>query len=104
MGLRLGCIVLAALAACAGPQADTKEPQTAKEKQLEEAKSKGEVDPPNKNWGGWRYQGDRTDCFYLVGRKCFRSKKVACGAAHCAVKDCKIVGGGPATIQCKKKG
>ncbi|HTR54364.1 MAG TPA: hypothetical protein VMJ10_26910 [Kofleriaceae bacterium] len=104
MGLRLGCIVLAALVACAGPQADSSGPQTAKEKQLAEAKATGDIDPPSSKWGGWRYQGDRSDCFYVVGRKCFRSKKVACSAARCAVKDCKIVGGGPATIRCKKKG
>ncbi|HEY1557852.1 MAG TPA: hypothetical protein VGF94_23630 [Kofleriaceae bacterium] len=104
MGLRLACFVLAAaaLAACAGTQADSAGPQTAKEKQLEEAKTSGELDAPTSKWGGWRYQGDRADCFYVVGRKCFRSRKVACGAAHCAKHECKIVGGGPATVQCKK--
>src|SRR5207302_6484757 len=64
-----------------GSQGDGKEPKTAKEKQLQEAKTKGEVDAPNSKWGGWRYQGDRDDCFYVVGRKCFRSKKI--GRASC---------------------
>ena len=104
MGLRLGCFVLALLAACGGPQAEATGPQTAKEKQMLEAKASGDVDPPNSKWGGWRYEGDRGDCHYVVGRKCFRSKKVACGAMLCAVTDCMIVGGGPATVQCKKKG
>jgi hypothetical protein len=94
--------MLACLIACGGSQADSKEPQTAREKQLQEAKAQGEVDPAGKKWGGWKYQGDRDDCFYVVGRKCFRSKKVACGAAHCPLAQCKVVGGGPATVECKK--
>jgi hypothetical protein len=96
--------MIALLVACGGPQHEGKEPQTAKEKQLEEAKSKGELDAPTKKWGGWRYQGDRDDCFYVVGRKCFRTKKVACSAARCSPGSCEIIGGGPATVQCKKKG
>jgi hypothetical protein len=99
--MRLGCLVLALVVACGGSQ-NEKEPQTAKAKQLQEAKAKGEVDPPGKKWGGWRYQGDRDDCFYVVGRKCFRSKKVACGAAKCPMAQCQTVGGGPATVECKK--
>jgi hypothetical protein len=102
MLLRLGCFLLALLVACAGSQADSKEPQTAREKQLQEARAKGEIDGPDKKWGGWRYQGDRDDCFYVVGRKCFRSKKVACSAARCGKAQCEVVGGGPATVQCKK--
>jgi hypothetical protein len=94
--------MIAVVAACAGSQGDGKEPQTAKEKQLQEAKAKGEVDPPDAKWGGWRYQGDRDDCFYVVGRRCFRSKKVACSAAKCGPSDCQVIGGGPATVQCKR--
>src|SRR5579863_8324330 len=103
MGLRVGCFVLALAAACAGTTSDSAGPQTAKEKQLEDAKAKGELDGPSNRWAGWKYQGDRSDCFYVVGRKCFKSRKLACGAAHCAKHECKIVGGGPATVQCKKK-
>ena len=89
--------------ACGGTQSEANEPQTARETQLQEAKAKGEVDAPNSKWGGWRYQGDRKDCFYVVGRKCFKTKKIACSAAKCAKGTCEIVGGGPATVQCKKK-
>lgn len=105
MSHRVRCLILALLVACGGSQVDSKEPQTAKEKQLQDAKAKGDpVDPPGKHWGGWKYQGDREDCFYVVGRKCFRSKKVACGAAKCPMAQCKTVGGGPASVECKKKG
>ena len=100
---RPGCLLLVLSMACAGPKPDPNEPQTAREKQLREAKAKGELDSPTGKWAGWRYRGDRDDCFYVVGRSCFRSKKVACGAAHCPMDRCQVIGGGPATLQCKKK-
>ena len=94
---------LVLLLACGGPEKVEKgEPQTAKEKQLREAKASGEVDEGGKKWGGWRYQGDRADCFFLVGRKCFKSETAACQAAKCkAPKQCTTTGGGPATLSCK---
>jgi hypothetical protein len=97
------CLVFALLVACGGPQHEANEPVTAKQKQLQEAKANGELDGSRKKWGGWRYQGDRDSCFYVVGRKCFRSKKVACSAARCTPGACEIIGGGPATVQCKRK-
>jgi hypothetical protein len=102
MSLRLGCFVLACLAACGAPQVDPHEPKTAKEKQLREARANGELDQPDGQWAGWRYQGDRSACFFVVGRRCFKSRNAACQAAHCrAPKKCKSVGGGPATMRCK---
>ena len=100
---RVACILLVLCAACAGPRTDSKEPQTAREKQLQEARAKGELDVPTGKWGGWRYQGDRDDCFYVVGRRCFKTKKLACAAAHCALDRCGVVGGGPASVKCRKK-
>lgn len=92
--LSVGC------AGCGG-STSSNEPQTAKEKQLQEAKASGEASD-GKKWGGWRYQGDRNDCFYVVGRKCFKTEKQACGAARCrAPKKCDVTGGGPATVACK---
>ncbi len=95
-------LVILVLFACGSSHTETREPRTAKEKQMQEARASGELDEPGKKWGGWRYQGDRDDCFYVVGRKCFRSKKVACSAARCGKAQCEVVGGGPATVQCKK--
>jgi hypothetical protein len=96
---------VALLAAC-GPDASTKgsrEPRNAKEKQRLEARTKGES-PDNRKWGGWRYTGERDDCFFVVGRKCFKTEAAACQAAHCAApKHCEVTGGGPATISCAKK-
>ncbi len=99
--LPLAALVL--LLACGGPtRLEKGEPQTAKDKQLREAKASGELDPSGKKWGGWRYQGDRGDCFFVVGRKCFRSEAGACTAAKCkAPKTCSLVGGGPAAVSCK---
>jgi len=85
-------VLVLAFGACGGPaKVEKGEPQTAKEKQLREAKASGEV-----------YQGDRADCFFLVGRKCFKSETAACQAAKCkAPKQCTTTGGGPATLSCK---
>lgn len=90
------------------------EPQTAREKMLAEEKAKAkkkdggtsadddEVKPPgSKKWTKWRYEGDRKDCFFLFGRKCFKTEKAACGAAKCkAPSTCETEGAGPATVSC----
>jgi len=92
------CLVLVA---CGGPETSKHEPQTAKEKQMQEARASGELDKPSNKWAGWRYQGQRSDCFYVLGRRCFKTEKAACAAAHCKGK-CTATGGGPATIACSK--
>jgi hypothetical protein len=98
-------LLIVVLAACgSNTPTTTNEPQTAKEKQLREAKATGELKGGDaKKWKTWRYQGDRDDCFYVVGRKCFKTEKAACNAAGCASKKkkCDAVGGGPATVSCK---
>jgi len=100
------CLPLVLLFACAGPEKVEKgEPQTAKEKQLREAKASGELDENGgKKWGGWRYQGDRADCFFVVGRKCYKSEKAACNATPCGKqnKKCDLDGAGPAKVTCPK--
>jgi len=98
MSLRTVALVL--LVACGGSTVASDEPQTAKEKQLREAKAAGDTNAGK--WGGWRYQGDRNECFYVVGRRCFKSENAACQAARCrSPKKCDVVGGGPATVGCK---
>lgn len=82
------------------------EPQTAREKMLAEQKANPEPEEAatgGKKWNGWRYQGDRKDCFFLVGRKCYKTEKSACNAAHCkAPAKCTTEGAGPATMKCTK--
>jgi hypothetical protein len=79
------------------------EPQTAKEKQLQEAKAAGETDGGQAKWGKWRYSGDRNDCFYVVGKKCFKTEAAACQALKCkGGEKCRSSGGGPATMSCRK--
>ena len=69
---------------------------------MQEARASGEVDKSNGKWGGWRYQGDRKDCFFVVGRRCYKTENAACQAARCkAPKSCNSVGGGPATVSCR---
>lgn len=97
-------LAMVLLFACGGAAKTADEPQTAREKQLLEAKKNGELDDnKGKQWGTWRYSGDRGDCFYVVGRKCFKTKKAACGSLSCdkKKKKCDVVGGGPATVSCK---
>ncbi|HUJ57751.1 MAG TPA: hypothetical protein VLX92_04650 [Kofleriaceae bacterium] len=101
MSLRLIGMLL--VVACGAPPVDPHEPRTAREKQLQEAQASGEIDKPNSKWGGWRYQGDRKDCFFVLGRRCFKTEKDACVAARCkAPAVCDSIGAGPATITCKK--
>jgi len=102
MSLRLGLAAICFALGCGGPQSDPGEPQTAKEKQLREARANGEVYKPDTKWAGWRYQGDRKDCFFVVGRRCFKTEKAACASACKSPKLCEVTGGGPATMSCKK--
>ena len=98
--IRLALVVC--LLACAGgsaPRSD--EPTTAREKQRREAEAKGEADAGGK-WGGWRYTGERDTCFFVVGRRCFKTEAAACAAARCGKAKCAVEGGGPATVSCAK--
>ena len=96
-------VLLALVIGCGGAvPTDKNEPTTAKDKQLQEAKASGELDDSNTGkWGGWRYQGERKDCRFVLGRKCFKTEKAACSAAACKSK-CDVLGGGPATVSCHK--
>lgn len=50
----------------------------------------------------WRWKGDRKDCFYIVGNKCFDDKTKACKAAGCAVASCQLSKSAPVKARCKK--
>ena len=111
MSLRSLLLVATVVAGCSSGSMKVRkgEPQTAREKMLAEEKEhppdKDEPPPPgSKKWGGWRYQGDRKDCIFLVGKKCFKTENAACQAAHCkAPTKCEVEGGGPAVVKCEKK-
>jgi hypothetical protein len=93
--------VVATLVSCSGPTIDPNEPQTAAAKARQEAERNGET-TKGKNWGGWRYQGDRESCFYVVERRCFKTEAAACRAAKCQTPTkCNVDGAGPATVACK---
>jgi hypothetical protein len=112
--LALALAVAASCASCASGNMRVKkgEPQTAREKMLAEEKAKHENDknydedakpPGSKKWTGWRYSGDRKQCFFTVGRKCFKTENAACQAAKCkGDTHCEAEGAGPATMKCAK--
>lgn len=104
--MSLRALLLVALVGCATSSmtTDPNEPQTAREKQLREAKEKGELDrPTTSKSNAWTYAGDRKDCHYVIGRRCFKTRKVACATA-CGtnVKACKVIGAGPAQVSCNR--
>jgi hypothetical protein len=108
MSLRAVLLVCLLSLSCAGESMKVKkgEPQTAREKMLAEQKAnpdKDDAPPTSKQWTGWRYQGDRKDCFFVVGRKCYKTEKAACQAAKCKKPlECTSDDGAPAKMTCAK--
>jgi len=102
MPLRSVLSLLAVLAISCGGARPGDEPTTAKEKQRREARSD---DAPQgaKKWGGWRYKGERKECFYSLSGHCFKTEEAACAVAKCAGKKpkCFSTGGGPAIVSCR---
>ncbi|HMG55431.1 MAG TPA: hypothetical protein VK601_18165 [Kofleriaceae bacterium] len=93
----LGSLALA----CGGDPPRSGDPTTAKEKQRREAAAAGEATTGGKG-AGWRYTGDRDECFFVVGRRCYKTEATACAAARCSKTKCQVTGGGPATVSCAK--
>ena len=99
----IGLALVVSLAlGCGGSPPRSDEPTTAKEKLRRDAEARGETDHGDGRWAGWRYTGDRNECFFVVGRRCFKTEAAACAAARCGKKTCETVGGGPAAISCAK--
>lgn len=97
-------LLLVTAVACGSPKPDPDEPTTAAEKQRRDAIKNGEIDSDGGKWGGWKYKGDRADCFFVVGRNCYKTEKAACNAAKCKTEAaCVVEGGGPAQVSCAKK-
>jgi hypothetical protein len=95
-------LVVSLAVGCGGGPPRSDEPTTAREKQHREAEAKGELGPSGGKWGGWRYTGERNDCFFVVGRRCFKSEAAACTAARCGKRKCVVSGGGPAAVACAR--
>ncbi len=102
MSRSLCLVVLASFSTACGADLQSDEPTTAKEKQRREARATGEDDGGTKQWGKWRYKGDREACFFIVGSKCFKTENAACQTAHCKKPTkCTTVGAAPAAVSCK---
>jgi hypothetical protein len=60
--------------------------------------------PDRKGTGeGWRWQGNRAACMFLVGKQCFDKRETACEAAGCSGDACKVNSAVPALVSCKGK-
>ncbi|HET7499558.1 MAG TPA: hypothetical protein VFK02_01090 [Kofleriaceae bacterium] len=96
-------VVLAVATGCGGSTPQTSdEPSTARDKQRQDAEARGDGDRPAGKRSGWRYSGERNDCFFVVGHTCFKSEAAACAAARCGKHPCVAEGGGPAQVSCEK--
>ena len=111
---RLLAVTLLVSAACAGPPLPPVEPAptpTARAKDgpktrtgseaVREAEDPDAVKRGGKQWSGWRYSGDRDDCYFVHRRACYETKIAACKAAKCGHKRCVSDGAGPATVKCQ---
>ncbi len=105
MSLRSWCLVLGLVGACGGDPKDADEPQTAREKMRAESKRDKDdkpVDSGGKSWGKWRYTGDRAECYFRLGQKCFKTEAAACSAARCKKPTkCHVEGAAPGQVSCK---
>jgi len=103
MSLRtISLVAVAALAIACGAPPRSDEPTTAKAKQQRDAEASGAPGQSGGGRNGWRYTGDRNDCFFVVGRRCFKTQVAACTAAKCGKARCDVSGAGPATVSCVK--
>lgn len=102
MNSGLLAVVVSVLAACgSGKPVSKGGPQTAAEKQRLEFEASGEEEGGGAGkWGAWKYKGDRDDCFYVIGRECFKTEKEACATCKDG-QECTVEGGGPAVVTCE---
>lgn len=65
--------------------------------------SGAEVSSKGKQWGGWRWEGDRDNCYFLVKNTCHPTEEAACKDAGCDEGKCKVdEEGAPAKVSCKE--
>jgi len=102
LSISLAVALALALTGCGSEPPRSDEPTTAKDKQLREANVQQGEPVTEGKWTGWRYSGDRNECFFVVGKHCFKTEAAACAAAKCGARKCDVVGGGPAAVSCAK--
>jgi hypothetical protein len=59
------------------------------------------VSEKGKKWEGWRWQGDRDNCYFLFKNECFDTQEAACKAAECG-DGCQVKEGAPSLVSCKQ--
>ncbi len=96
----------ASLSGCGGGQQAAPEEESSKHKNKKKKRrnhpdDKDAVSEKGKSWGGWRWKGDRDDCYFVHENRCFDSKSRACEAAKCGRKSCQVKDGAPSKVSCK---
>jgi hypothetical protein len=107
LALLVGPLSIGSAGACGGGQTgvsdeDRTDKTRKKKKHRKHAPDKEAISEDGKSWGGWRWKGDRDDCFYVFKNKCFESKSRACEAAKCGSGECSVKSGAPSKVTCKK--
>jgi hypothetical protein len=96
---------VACIGACGGSQAtesDEKPSKKEHKKHREHPPDKEAVSEKGKSWGGWRWKGERDDCYFVHKNKCYDSKSRACEAAACGSASCVVQSGAPSKVSCDK--
>ena len=60
------------------------------------------VSERGKSWEGWRWRGDRDNCYYTVENTCYGTQDDACKAAKCEEGKCEVKSGAPAKVSCRE--
>ena len=55
-----------------------------------------------KSWEGWRWKGDRDNCYFTFENTCYGTEESACKAAECAEGKCDVKKGAPAKVSCRE--
>lgn len=92
-----GAIALGALGSCAGSESRAADPR-----EFEERSERQDYDdlPEEETGPGWRWEGQRQQCFYLHENECFAYFDEACEAAGCDEAACEHDDAAPANVRC----
>jgi hypothetical protein len=59
------------------------------------------VSEAGKSWNGWRWKGQRQECFFRHRNRCFDKLEAACRAAGCEGAQCAHDDAAPAVVSCR---
>ncbi len=99
-------VLLLVFAACGSPKGSSNQGTSAGDgashgPERGRVQNKDDVSAEGKEWGGWRWKGDRDNCVYIYENECFAKKTAACKAAGCPGQGCLEKHGAPAKVSCR---